>query len=165
MKVKFQTSAGVFVVELFDKMPRSSERFIGFVRDKLYEGTHFHRVVPGAMVVGGDPLSKDLANEAIGTGGSPLGAFADEHVAQISNDVGTIGFCTQNRVDSADCQFYVNLAKNDHLDWWKGGGHAPFAKVVDGLQVVRTIAAGPNNGRIVGERPKKPVKVIAVSLL
>lgn len=114
-RVKFVTSEGEFVVELYaDKAPKTVENFLQYVRDKHYEGTVFHRVIESFMIQGGGydgkyqqkPTRAPIAHEgreALARGG-PL------------NTVGTIAMARTNDPNSASSQFFINVKDNDFLN-------------------------------------------------
>jgi peptidyl-prolyl cis-trans isomerase A (cyclophilin A) len=114
-KVKFSTTAGDFVVEVYpDKAPRTVENFLQYVRDKHYDGTIFHRVINNFMVQGGGydtkysqkPTRAPVAHEgrqAVAKGGP-------------KNVVGTLAMARTNDPNSATSQFFVNVKDNAFLD-------------------------------------------------
>ncbi|MBU0588622.1 MAG: peptidylprolyl isomerase [Gammaproteobacteria bacterium] len=114
-KVKFATTAGEFVVELYpDKAPKTVENFLQYVKDKHYDGTLFHRVIDNFMVQGGGfdgsyaqkktrPPVAHEGREALAKGGS-------------RNVVGTLAMARTNDPNSATAQFFINVKDNDFLD-------------------------------------------------
>ena len=114
-KVKFQTSQGDFVVEVYpDKAPKTVENFLQYVKDKHYDGTIFHRVIPNFMVQGGGydskytekkmrPPVQHEGREALSKGGS-------------KNVIGTLAMASTNDPHSATAQFFINVQDNAFLD-------------------------------------------------
>lgn len=171
-KVKFSTTAGDFVVEVYpDKAPRTVENFLQYVRDKHYDGTIFHRVINNFMVQGGGfdtkyaqkPTRAPVAHEgrqALAKGGP-------------KNVVGTLAMARTNDPNSASSQFFINVKDNAFLDpvaippgdpvpkfEYQGRtyenvprsqlegasqlyGYTVFGKVVSGMDVIEKIKAMP----------------------
>ena len=114
-KVKFSTSAGDFVVEVYpDKAPKTVENFLQYVKDKHYDGTVFHRVIDNFMVQGGGydakyaekktrPPVVHEGREALAKGGA-------------KNVVGTLAMARTNDPNSASAQFFINVKDNAFLD-------------------------------------------------
>ena len=128
---------GDFQVELFlDQMPITAGNFIKLAKTGFYDGLHFHRVIDKFMVQFGCPHSKDPNSPRAGTGDSPLGRIADEHLpnAKISNSRGTLSMANAGP-NSGSCQFFINVVDNPYLDWFSAGAskHPVFGKVVSGL--------------------------------
>jgi peptidyl-prolyl cis-trans isomerase A (cyclophilin A) len=153
--IRFETSLGVFTVELDVKLaPVSSENFQRYVDDGHFDGTCFHRVIPGFMIQGGGfatdmtqkPTRKPIANEAANG---------------LHNRRGTLAMARTNDINSASAQFFVNLVDNDFLDHRPGNfGYAVFGRVIDGMDVIDKIAAA-KTGRKQGhdDVPVEPVVV------
>ncbi len=155
--IRFETSLGVFTVELDVKAaPVSSENFQRYADDGHFDGTVFHRVIPGFMIQGGGfapdmtqkPVRKPIANEAANG---------------LRNLRGTLSMARTNDVNSATAQFFVNLVDNAFLDHRPGNfGYAVFGRVVEGMDVIDRIAAvktGRKNGH--DDVPVEPVVVTA----
>lgn len=144
-RVKFATSAGDFVVELYpDKAPKTVENFLQYVKDKHYDGTIFHRVIDNFMVQGGgfDAKYKQKSTRA------PIPLEASNG---LKNNVGTIAMARTSDPNSATSQFFINVKDNAMLNAPSpdGHGYAVFGKVVSGAEVIQKIktsatgAAGP----------------------
>ena len=142
-RVKLVTNYGLIVVELFpDKAPVSVKNFLRYVREGHYNGTLFHRVIPGFMIQGGGfdrefhqkPTHAPIMNEA-GNG--------------LKNLAGTIAMARTSDPNSATAQFFINTVDNDFLDHKdnsdRGYGYAVFGKVVEGMDVVKRIEALPTH--------------------
>ena len=134
-KVAFATSQGNFTVELFSKeAPVSVENFLRYVDDQFFDGTIFHRIVPGFVIQGG---GLDAGFERRET----RAPIRNEARNGLRNKRGTLSMARTNEVDSATSQFFVNLKDNAFLDHSPGNfGYAVFGQVTDGLDVVDRIA-------------------------
>ncbi|CAG0910524.1 unnamed protein product, partial [Cyprideis torosa] len=100
--VTFKTNKGDFVVELFqDKAPKTVENILGYVKDGFYDGTIFHRVIPGFMIQGGG-FSEDMGQK---TTKAPVENEANNG---LKNDVGTLAMARTSDPHSATAQFFVN---------------------------------------------------------
>lgn len=144
-RVKFATSAGDFVVEVYpDKAPKTVENFLQYVKDKHYDGTIFHRVIDNFMVQGGgfDAKFRQKPTRA------PIPLEASNG---LKNDTGTIAMARTSNPNSATSQFFINVKDNAMLNAPApdGYGYAVFGKVVSGAEVIQKIktsatgAAGP----------------------
>ena len=134
--VLMSTSMGEVKIELYEKeAPETVKNFLAYVNDKFYDGTIFHRVIPGFMIQGGGftaameqkPTKSPIKNEA-GNG--------------LKNDTGTLAMARTSDPDSATAQFFINVKNNDFLNRDKaqdGVGYAVFGKVIEGMDVVHKI--------------------------
>lgn len=141
-------------LELFpDIAPNTVNNFISLVRKGFYDGTIFHRVIPGFMIQGGDP-------EGTGTGG-PGYAIKGEFAANgFRNDLkhkrGIVSMARTNEPDTAGSQFFIMVADAPHLD----GQYAAFGNVVEGMDTVDEIVnqkIDPNDPQ--QSRPEKPMAI------
>ena len=156
----FKTSMGDIVVQLFeDKAPKTVANFVGLasgtkewtdpktgekVKRPLYNGTIFHRVIPGFMIQGGDPL---------GTGrGGPGYSFEDEFHPDLRHTKGGILSMANAGPNTNGSQFFITLAPTLHLD----RRHSVFGEVIKGQEVVVAIGATP---RDTSDRPTKDVVI------
>lgn len=142
--IVMSTSLGDIKIELFEQeAPISCQNFKEYVESGFYDGTIFHRVIPGFMVQGGG-FDADMAEKQTR---DPIKNEADNG---LKNQRGTLSMARTQVVDSATAQFFINLVDNSFLD--HGGrdfGYAVFAKVVEGLDIVDKIGAvatGSRNG-------------------
>ena len=137
---------GVIDLELDEKAaPITVENFLKLVNAKFYDGTIFHRVIPGFMIQGGDPEGTGMG----GPGWTIKGEFAQNGVNNpIKHKRGVISMARAMDPDSAGSQFFIMHADADYLD----GQYAAFGHVVKGMDVVDRIAAGRTN-RWAGDRP------------
>ena len=134
--IRFETSLGDFTIELFDKeAPESVANFTRYIDDGFFDGTIFHRIVPGFVIQGGG-FTEDMTQKKTKP---PVKNEADNG---LKNKRGTLSMARTNDINSATSQFFVNLKDNDFLDHSRGNfGYAVFAKVTEGMDVVDKIAA------------------------
>lgn len=133
--VIFSTNYGDIKIELLaDEAPITVENFLKYVDDGFFDGTIFHRVIPGFMIQGGG------FNEAMEQ--KPTRApIKNEADNGLKNLRGTLSMARTQVVDSATTQFFINVADNDFLDHGsRDFGYAVFAKVAEGMEVVDRIA-------------------------
>jgi peptidyl-prolyl cis-trans isomerase A (cyclophilin A) len=160
-QVRFQTSAGDFVVEVYpDKAPKTVENFLQYVKDKQYNGTIFHRVIPGFMIQGGG-FTVDMVQK---TTRAPIPLEARNG---LKNDRGTIAMARTGAPDSATAQFFINVVDNDNLNAPKpdGNGYAVFGKVVQGLEVIDKIKAMPTGTKgMYQDVPQTPIIINSATL-
>jgi peptidyl-prolyl cis-trans isomerase B (cyclophilin B) len=139
---------GEVAIEFFPAdAPKTVENFVTLAGKGFYDGTTFHRVVPGFVAQGGDPLSKTLpaGDRRIGTGDPGYKIKAEFNKQK--HDRGVVAMARSQDPDSAGSQFYITLAATPHLD----GQYTVFGRVTSGMNVVDGIRA---NDRI------KSVKVV-----
>jgi len=153
--IRFETSLGTFTVEVdAGSAPVSSENFLRYVDDGHFDGTVFHRVIPGFMIQGGG-FKADMSQKPT------LKPIANEAANGLRNRRGSLAMARTNDVNSATAQFFINLVDNAFLDHKPGNfGYAVFGRVVDGMDVVDKIAA-VKTGRRQGhdDVPIEPVVV------
>jgi cyclophilin family peptidyl-prolyl cis-trans isomerase len=155
----FKTSKGEFTVELFaDEAPVSTENFLAYVDNGHFNGTIFHRVIPGFMVQGGG-MTPDMKQKAT------LPPIANEAKNGLKNTRGTLSMARTNDINSATSQFFINVADNDFLDNRPGSyGYAVFGKIASGMDVVDAIVAvktGSKGGH--QDVPVEPVVIESVT--
>ncbi|WP_414707530.1 peptidylprolyl isomerase [Rhodoferax sp. UBA5149] len=171
-RVKFATTAGDFVVEVYpDKAPKTVENFLQYVKDKHYDGTIFHRVIENFMVQGGGFDAKFIEKKTR----APVAHEGREALAKggAKNVVGTLAMARTNDPQSATAQFFINVKDNAFLDpilippgdpvprfEYQGRvyentpranlvnapqlfGYTVFGKVVSGMDVIQKIKATP----------------------
>ena len=145
-QVKFVTTAGEFVIELYpDKAPNTVENFLGYVRDGHYNGTIFHRVINNFMIQGGGYDARYMekpTRPSIKHEGAEVKAKGGP-----TNTVGTIAMARTNNPHSASSQFFINVKDNDFLNHSaptaQGWGYVAFGKVISGMEVVNKIKQTP----------------------
>ena len=166
-KVKFATSEGDFVVEVYpDKAPKTVENFLQYVKDKHYDGTIFHRVIDNFMVQGGGYDSGYAEKKTR----APVAHEGREALARggAKNVVGTLAMARTNDPNSATSQFFINLKDNDFLNpSTQAPGYTVFGKVVAGLDVVNKIKALPTGagGPFPTDVPRTPVVIKSATLV
>ena len=156
--ITLKTDKGDISIELFEaEAPITCDNFKKYVRDGFYKNTIFHRVIPGFMIQGG-------GFDTGFTQKPTRGPIRNEAANQISNQRGTIAMARTGVVDSATCQFFINLVDNDFLDFKaptpQHYGYCVFGKVVAGMEVVDAIA-GAKTGRR-GMHQDVPVENIVI---
>ena len=136
--LKFNTSAGDFTVELFAKeSPESTANFLKYVADGHYDGTIFHRVIPGFMIQGGGFASGMEQKDT-------RPPIRNEATNGMENLRGTLAMARTSDIHSATAQFFINLVDNDFLNHQPGNyGYAVFGRVTSGMDVVDAIASVP----------------------
>jgi peptidyl-prolyl cis-trans isomerase A (cyclophilin A) len=134
--IRFETTLGDFTIELFDKdAPQSVANFLRYIDDEFFDGTIFHRIVPGFVIQGGG-FTEDMTQKRTQP---PVKNEADNG---LKNKRGTLSMARTNDINSATSQFFVNLKDNDFLDHSRGNfGYAVFARVTAGMDVIDKIAA------------------------
>lgn len=140
--VRFETSVGGFTVELFaEDAPLTVANFLRYVDEGFFDGTIFHRIVPGFVIQGGG-LTADFAQKK---NHPPV---KNEATNGVLNERGTLSMARTEDIHSATSQFFVNLSDNDFLDHRPGNyGYAVFGRVTDGMDVIDRIAAIPTGRR------------------
>jgi peptidyl-prolyl cis-trans isomerase B (cyclophilin B) len=155
-----KTSEGEMVFKFWtDAAPKTIENFKKLAKSGFYDGTSFHRIVNGFMVQGGDPLTKDLANEdRFGTGdpGYKVKAEFNDH----KHERGVLSMARSSDPDSAGSQFFICLAAVRHLD----GQYTTFGKMIKGEDVLEKIARTPVVRSNSGENSKPTKRIVVESV-
>jgi len=163
-KVCLDTNHGKIIIELnAEKAPISTENFLTYVKEEFFNSTIFHRVIPGFMIQGGGfvegmeqkPTNANIKNEA----DNGLG-----------NKRGTLAMARTPDPDSASSQFFINLKDNDFLNHTaptsQGWGYAVFGEVVEGMDVVDSIAqVATGNTMGHGDVPVEAVVINSATLV
>ena len=161
--VVIETSKGTIELELDRaKAPRSVENFLAYAKSGFYNGTIFHRVIPGFMIQGGGFTGQMEQKKTQ----PPIQNEADNG---LPNARGTLAMARTGDPHSATAQFFINLVDNAALDFQQksdtGWGYAVFGKVTKGMDIVDTIAAvettqlGP-----MGDVPVTPIEIKKVEV-
>ena len=161
-EVEVETSLGSFTLRLDSRRaPLTTANFLEYVAGGFYEGTVFHRVIPGFMAQGGG-FTADLTQKPT------RDPIANESGNGLTNDRGTIAMARTNDPHSATAQFYINLVDNPALDpnasrW----GYAVFGRVVDGMETLEKIAEVPTGprGRLPRDVPMSNILIEKMTLL
>jgi Peptidyl-prolyl cis-trans isomerase (rotamase) - cyclophilin family len=148
-------SGNKIVIELYpDIAPNTVRNFIHLARSGFYDGTIFHRVVPGFVIQGGDPLGT-------GTGGPGYSIRGEFAANGFPNDLkhtrGVVSMARTQDPNSAGSQFFIMVADAPHLD----GHYAAFGRVVEGMEEVDRIVAVPRDMR---DRPLVPQRIVKVTV-
>ena len=152
-----KTSEGEMVAEFWsDVAPNTVENFKKLAKAGFYDGTSFHRIVKGFMIQGGDPLTKDVANESrFGTGDPGYKIKAEFN--KKSHEPGVLSMARSSDPDSAGSQFFICLGSPKFLD----GQYTAFGKVIKGKDVLNKIGDTETAMSAGGEK-SKPTKRITV---
>ena len=159
--IRFETTLGNFTIEFFEKeAPLTVENFLKYIDDGFFDGTIFHRIVPGFVIQGGG-FTEDMTQKKTR---APIRNEADNG---LKNERGSLSMARTNDPDSATSQFFVNLKDNAFLDPGKGNaGYAVFAHVMQGMDVVDKIAAVATGSRGHHEDvPLEPVVIESVTVV
>ena len=148
-RVVMETSSGKLIIELYPKQaPVTVKNFLKYVNDKFYDGTIFHRIVPGFVIQGGGftydfkqkPTRKAIVNEANNG---------------LKNSIATLSMARTNAPNSATSQFFINTVDNRALDPNpSSAGYAVFGKVVEGFNIVKKIEREPRG--LYRQHPEAP---------
>ena len=134
--VKLETTKGDIVIELDDKAaPASTINFLQYVQEGFYDGTIFHRVIPGFMIQGGGH-TQDMQPK------QTRQPIMNEAANGLKNVRGSVAMARTSNPNSATSQFFINLVDNNYLNYAdpNNPGYAVFGKVVEGMDVVDSIA-------------------------
>ncbi|MBD3337314.1 MAG: peptidyl-prolyl cis-trans isomerase [Candidatus Eisenbacteria bacterium] len=157
-KVLFKTTKGDLVIELYpDEAPLTVDNFLRYVREGFYDGTIFHRVIPGFVIQGGG-FTSEMNKKSTHP---PIKNEADNGLKNLR---GTLSMARTNDIHSATSQFFINLRDNASLDHRgdnpQAYGYAVFGKVVEGMDVVDEIAAVETGKRgMYSDVPKETIVV------
>jgi len=138
-RVRLTTSMGVIELELdAQRAPATVKNFLGYIESGFYNGTVFHRVIPGFMIQGGG-FSPGMKQKTVGP------AIMNEADNGLKNLAGTIAMARTGDPHSATAQFFISTVDNVMLDHTeksaRGWGYAVFGKVTKGMEVVKKIEA------------------------
>lgn len=156
-KAIITTRFGEMEITFFpDKAPKHVENFISLAKSGFYNGTIFHRVIPGFMIQGGDPNTKDLNKpETYGQGGPSQRLKAEFN--DIPHRRGILSMARTSDPNSAGSQFYIVVKDSNFLD----GQYTVFGEVVRGMEVADKIVSSPRNNRdLPNERVEMTVVVV-----
>jgi peptidylprolyl isomerase len=150
IKVLLQTSMGDITIALRNDMPITTGNFKKLVQQGKYNGTIFHRVIPGFMIQGGDPTGT-------GCGDPSIPDIKDEFTRTNRNDRGTIAMANAGP-NTGSSQFFINQVNNNFLD----SKHPAFGKVIAGIDIVDKIAKVPTGSN---DKPRTNVTIISASII
>jgi peptidylprolyl isomerase len=141
---------GDIIIALRNDMPITTGNFKKLVQQGIFNGTIFHRVIPGFMIQGGDPTGTGYGDPAIPN-------IKDEFTNTNRNDKDTIAMANAGP-NTGSSQFFINQVNNNFLD----NKHPAFGKVITGMDVVNKIASVPRNSN---DKPKTNVTIISASIV
>lgn len=136
--IEFHTSKGTITIDLdHENAPETAANFAQYARDGFYEGTLFHRVIPGFVIQGGG-MTTGMREKPTRS------AIKNEAENGLKNERGTLSMARTSDPDSASSQFFINLSDNRALDHSsptpQGWGYCVFARVTAGMDIVDEIA-------------------------
>jgi len=151
---EIHTSAGQINIRFFpDVAPNHVKNFIDLAQKGFYDGTKFHRIIPGFMVQGGDPNTKAGDPSTWGTGGAPTNVKAEFNT--ISHKRGIVSMARAQSPDSASSQFFIVVADSPFLD----RQYSVFGQVTKGMDVADAIVAAPKGAN---DRPNSPTSITKI---
>lgn len=154
VRVRLETTAGTMTLELLpDVAPKHVENFVKLSRDGFYDGTRFHRVIPGFMIQGGCPNTKEDKQRSWGTGGP--GWSVDAEFNDMHHERGVLSMARSTDPNSAGSQFFVVHGEAGFLD----GQYTAFGRLVDGFDVLDEIVKGETVPGGEGSTPVSPVAI------
>jgi len=148
-------NGGIIKMELYPEIaPISVDNFISLINKGFYDGTIFHRVIPGFMIQGGDPDGTGMG----GPGYSIKGEFSSNGVKNdLKHTKGVLSMARSMANDSAGSQFFIMVQDSPHLD----GKYAAFGKVIEGIEVADAIVSVPRGAN---DRPNQEQKIKKVTV-
>jgi len=153
---ELHTSSGEIDIRFFpDVAPNHVRNFIDLAEKGFYNGTKFHRVIPGFMVQGGDPNTVSGDPSTWGTGGSPNRVKAE--FSSIHHRRGIVSMARTSDPDSASSQFFLMVAEAPSLD----NQYSVFGEVTKGMDVVDKIVSAPRGPN---DRPFHPTTITSVTI-
>jgi peptidyl-prolyl cis-trans isomerase A (cyclophilin A) len=159
--VIMKTSKGQIKVELYPgKAPTTVANFLVYAKRGHYNGTIFHRVIPGFMIQGGG-MTPDMTPKPT------MAPIKNEATNGLKNDRGTIAMARTNAPNSATCQFFINVVDNAMLNYFGPGreGYAVFGKVIEGMDVADAIVGVPTkNAGMQQNVPVEPIIIESVTV-
>ncbi len=148
---------GTILLELYPELaPRTVASFIELARNGFYNGTTFHRTLPGFMIQGGDPNSRD-GNPGNDGDGGPGFTLTDEF-SPAPHTRGTLSMANTGHPDSAGSQFFIVSGDAQHLD----GRHTVFGRVAAGIELADAIAAAETDRHGRWGKPNRPLEDIVI---
>jgi len=153
-----ETRFGEIEIEFLpDKAPLHVKNFTDLARKGFYDGTTFHRVIPGFMIQGGDPNTRDAAGSRSrhGTGGP--GHTVKAEFNDTPHKRGIVSMARAQDPDSAGSQFFIVVKDSNFLD----GQYSAFGEVISGMETADKIANAPRGAN---DRPNQPIHIKKVLL-
>jgi cyclophilin family peptidyl-prolyl cis-trans isomerase len=151
---ELHTTAGQITIRFFpDVAPNHVRNFLDLAQQGFYDGTKFHRVIPGFMIQGGDPNTKSGTPATWGTGGSSKNVDAEFN--SVSHKRGIVSMARAQSPNSASSQFFICVADSPFLD----RQYSVFGQVTQGMEVADAIVKAPKGAN---DRPNDPVTITKV---
>ena len=151
---ELHTTAGEIDIRFFpDVAPNHVRNFIDLAQKGFYDGTKFHRVIPGFMIQGGDPNTKSGSPNTWGTGGSDKNVSAE--FSSISHKRGIVSMARAQDPNSASSQFFIVVGDSEFLD----RQYSVFGEVTKGMDIADKIVGAPRGAM---DRPNEPVAITKV---
>jgi len=151
------TTLGKIEIGFFaDKAPGHVKNFKDLANQKFYDGTTFHRVIPGFMIQGGDPNSKSDDRSTHGTGGPGYSIKAEFN--DVPHKRGVLSMARSQDPDSAGSQFFIVVKDSPFLD----GQYTVFGEVLNGMDVADQIVSSPRDGN---DNPNERIEMKAVTIV
>jgi len=148
-----ETSKGSIEIEFLpDKAPGHVENFLKLAREGFYDGTTFHRVIPGFMIQGGCPNTKDASGSKAGHGTGGPGYNVDAEFNDTTHARGVVSMARAQDPNSAGSQFFVCVKDSTFLD----GQYTAFGRVVKGMEVADAIVDSPRDA---GDNPNERIEM------
>ena len=157
--ITFETTLGPIVIELFEEeAPITSKNFLEYAESGFFNGTLFHRVIPGFVIQGGG-MESGMVDKR---GKDPIQNEANNGVKNLK---WTLSMARTNEPHSASSQFFINLVNNSSLDHteetMQGWGYAVFGEVVEGFETVEAIAAvATGNSGVHQDVPLEEISIV-----
>ena len=159
-QIEIKTNLGNILLEIYpEKAPKTVNNFLSYIKEKQYDDTIFHRVIPGFMIQGGgfDKAMKKKPTR------QPIENEADNG---LKNEIGTIAMARTGDPHSATSQFFINVKNNVFLNHTeptqRGYGYTVFGKVINGMNVVNRISEVPTGRR---DAPKEMIVIESISTI
>ncbi len=149
------TKGTIEIAFMVDKAPGHVKNFKDLANKKFYDGTTFHRVIPGFMIQGGDPNSKSPDKSSHGMGGPGYSIKAEFN--DVSHKRGIVSMARSSDPNSAGSQFYIVVKDSTFLD----GQYTVFGKVIKGMDVVDQIVSAPRDRR---DNPNERIEMKRVKI-
>ena len=152
-----ETTHGTIKFEFFeDKAPGHVKNFKDLANKNFYDGTTFHRVIPGFMIQGGDPNSKSDNRSSHGTGGP--GYSIDAEFNDVKHERGVLSMARSQEPNSAGSQFYICVKDSFFLD----GQYTAFGRVIEGMDVADKIVNEPRDSN---DNPEEKMEMKSVTIV
>jgi len=152
-----ETTHGTIKLEFFeDKAPGHVKNFKDLANKNFYDGTTFHRVIPGFMIQGGDPNSKSDNRSSHGTGGP--GHTIDAEFNDTKHERGVLSMARSQDPNSAGSQFFICVKDAFFLD----GQYTAFGKVIEGMDVADKIVNEPRDSN---DNPEEKMEMKSVTIV